>query len=239
MKFLSAFFIAIFLITGCEKQDVLSHAPAESHVISGQVFVVTQGRDNIKLALVAVGAIPRGEFDQYLKTKQSKKLEQQQLLLPKYIEAKKHLLLLKESYKATNNFMNTRIRIQLHNEAENPSEEFEKSIDRDKANLDKTKTEINKIKAEMAEYELFDKVEFLFEGQPHPSTIAKTDADGKFSLTLPKGKYVITANSSRSVGSHSETYYWLVSVDAASPNQSLMLSNDNLFETKCNECVKF
>ena len=35
-----------------------------------------------------------------------------------------------------------------------------------------------------------------------------------------------------------ESYYWLIWVEASSPNQSLMLSNDNMFETKCKECVQ-
>lgn len=44
------------MLSGCGEKE-----------IAGQIFVVTQGKDNIKLALVTVGAIPLEEFDQYLK----------------------------------------------------------------------------------------------------------------------------------------------------------------------------
>lgn len=206
------------------------------HEVTGQIFVVTQGKDNIKLALVAVGAIPQEEFDQYLKVKQSKKLEQQQLLLPKYIQAKNHLLVAENIYKSTNDWRN--LLIEQINQAEKPSKKSEKHIDKLKTEMDDTKAEMDEAKAVMAKYEAFDNAEFLFDGLPQTKFISKTDADGKFALTLPKGKYVIAANSSRNVVSALETYHWLVLVDGLSPNQKLMLSNDNLFETKCNECVK-
>lgn len=237
MKLMPVYCMVISLLAGCGKQDILSHSSADSQVISGQVFVVTQGMNNIKLALVAVGAIPQEEFDQYLKVKQSNKLEKQQHLYSKYIEAKKHLIDAKENYNVTNNWRN--VLVTQFNESVNPSEKSEKYIDKLKAELDKIKEDIDKTKSVLDEFEAFDKAEFLFEGLPKSNTFAKTDADGKFVLSLPKGKYVITANSTRSVGSYSEIYHWLVLFDAASPNQSLILSNDNFLETKCNECIKF
>lgn len=90
----------------------------------------------------------------------------------------------------------------------------------------------------IAEYEVFDKAEFLLAGIPSPKFTSKTDADGKFALKLPSGKYVITANTSRDVFGSTETYHWLVTVDTSTINQLLILSNDNLPGTKCNECVK-
>jgi len=85
----------------------------------------------------------------------------------------------------------------------------------------------------------FDSAQFYFEGLPTPVGTSKTDADGKFALSVPAGKYVIAANSSRDVGKDTESYFWLVLVDTTSrPNQSVMLSNDNMFETKCKECVQ-
>lgn len=192
------------LLTGCgEKQ------------IAGQVFVVTQAKENIKLALVTVGAIPQEEFDQHLKEKQSKKIEQQKLLLPKYEQAKSELEGDKVTYK-------------WHALYPTPKEIKENEI---------LAVAIAGKEAAITEYEKFDKAEFLLEGMPQPNFISKTDADGKFTLTLPKGRYVITANSSRGVFGSSETYHWLVSVDTSSVNQLLMLSNDNLLETRCNECV--
>jgi hypothetical protein len=58
----------------------------------------------------------------------------------------------------------------------------------------------------------------------------KTDADGKFTLSVPAGKtYVLAAESSRSVGDSTEKYYWIVDVDLTKANDGLtvLLSNDN------------
>lgn len=201
------------MLSGCGKKE-----------IKGQIFIVTQAKENIKLALVTVGAIPQEEFDSHLKAKRNKKLEQQKLLLTKYEEAKSEIEKSNAMYGWYEYLMKPP-----------SSSAIVKSSKKELARLDEV---IAKDKAAIAEYESFDKTEFLFEGLPLPKTINKTDVDGKFTLTLPKGKYVITANSSRSAFGSLESYYWLVSVDTSSVNQLLMLSNDNLLETKCNECVK-
>jgi hypothetical protein len=183
MKFMPAYLIAFIFLSGCGKQE-----------ISGQVFVVTKGMGNIKLALVEVGAVPEEEFDQYLKTKQSKKIEQQKLLLIK----------LEPSNKAYS-------KCQADPYGNGTCVEYLKESEK-----------IGDVKTELAK---LDEVEFLLEGIPRPRIISKTDADGK--LPLPKGKYVITANSSRSIGRYSEEmYHWLVRIDTSSTDQKLMLSND-------------
>lgn len=209
----------LIALSGCGEQK-----------ITGQVFVVTQGKDNIKLALVAVGAIPQKEFDQYLKAKQSKKLEQQKLLSPKYEQAKSRLLNSERGLESMDVMKKTNHYVP---------------IKRQKADMDFVDGLITKFeavrtecKAVIAEYESFDKTEFLFDGLPRVSAIAKTDADGKFTLSLPKGKYVLTANSSRKVAGSLEAYYWFIFVDSSSADQPIILSNDNLLETKCNECVR-
>lgn len=207
-----ALFALLAMLSGCGEKE-----------ITGQIFVVTQAKANIKLALVAVGAIPQEEFDSFLKAKQSERQDQQGQLSSKYNIARtqqdgamsaKELEITYGNYSATQ----------------------KKAVALEVSNKEKI-AEI--AKAVIAEYEAFDKDEFLLEGMPQPKFISKTDADGKFTLKLPKGKYVIKANSSRAVFGSSETYHWLVVVDTSNINQPLMLSNDNLLETKCNECVKF
>jgi len=198
--------------------------------IAGQVFVVTQAKENVKLALVTVGAIPQEEFDQYLNAKKNKKLGQQQLLLTKYEEAKSDL----KSSDARYEWYNFLLKDLPSRSLTEKSRKHYKGIIKDLAAVE---VAIAKDKAVIAEYEAFDKAEFLFEGLPTPKVISKTDADGKFTLNLPKGKYVITANSSRALLGSLETYHWLVTVDTSNINQPIMLSNDNLLETRCNECV--
>jgi len=64
---------------------------------------------------------------------------------------------------------------------------------------------------------------------PGPARSAKTDADGKFQMKIPRsGSYVVAASSSRFVGGSTEKYYWLVKVDPRKES-TIMLSNDNLY----------
>lgn len=60
-------------------------------------------------------------------------------------------------------------------------------------------------------------------------------------LSLQKiktGKYAVVAASSRYVGVDTEEYYWLMCVNVGKEPQRIILSNDNLFKTNCDECVK-
>ena len=78
---------------------------------------------------------------------------------------------------------------------------------------------------------------YYFQDLPAAVATGKTDADGKFTLTLPPGKYVFAATASRSVSKDTEQYAWLVKVDASNPVHGLLLSNDNQAETGCKECM--
>ena len=71
---------------------------------------------------------------------------------------------------------------------------------------------------------------YYFNDLPLEIDRALTDADGRFTLKIPKpGKFAIFAESSRQIGNKKETYYWLVSVSMnESESKELLLSNHNL-----------
>jgi hypothetical protein len=56
----------------------------------------------------------------------------------------------------------------------------------------------------------------------------KTNSDGKFNLTLPRGRYEISASSSRRIFDKTEYYTWIIPVELTQEKQIIMLSNDNL-----------
>lgn len=63
---------------------------------------------------------------------------------------------------------------------------------------------------------------------PNLSAAATTDADGKFTLTIPKqGEYILVAKAQRMVSENTEKYYWTVPIDADGQAKSVMLSNNN------------
>ncbi len=56
----------------------------------------------------------------------------------------------------------------------------------------------------------------------------KTDADGKFTLKLPKGNYLVYALAQRTIYKETEHYSWKVPIALTKDKEQLFLSNDNL-----------
>jgi hypothetical protein len=94
MRLASVLLVIVFLIA-CGKKETTDKAsssipeasskastetPSQKVILSGQVFVVTKGRANIKLALVEVVAIPKKEIEEHLKARRNKRAEQLELL---------------------------------------------------------------------------------------------------------------------------------------------------------------
>jgi hypothetical protein len=64
---------------------------------------------------------------------------------------------------------------------------------------------------------------------PHVDSV-RTDADGKFKLTVPSGhRYVLVADGSRVIFDEHEYYHWYVHVNPAQ-GREVLLSNDNMLE---------
>jgi len=73
---------------------------------------------------------------------------------------------------------------------------------------------------------------FYFAYLQFPIQTAETDADGKFAIEVPKtGKFVIAAQAQRSIGDHTEHYYWLQPASLESRQLIQNLSNNNLTST--------
>jgi hypothetical protein len=97
--------------------------------------------------------------------------------------------------------------------------ESEKALNAEKAKLDGV---LEKVKNYLTP-------EYLMDGLPEGNIKSVTDADGKFSMKLPRGKYVLVASAQRRVFSSTEDYHWLVWVDATgSEPKQITLSNQNM-----------
>lgn len=223
----------VVLLVGCGNQGEAEKKLVEKVNITGQVFVVTKGRENIKLALVDVVAIPEKELSQYIKSQHDKGIEQQTAIFPRLELAKKAASAAAVAYnKCAADYLMVNYdycqKATISGNMEVPyiwilkDKKYEKA-----AAYEKTREEIL----------YYDCGGHYFEKLPMQVAASKTDADGKFNLSLPHGKYALAAKSSRDASGTTENYYWLVWVDTTSPNHSVMLSNDNLFETKCKECA--
>jgi hypothetical protein len=80
--------------------------------------------------------------------------------------------------------------------------------------------------------------DYLLSGLPEGSLKAVTDSEGKFSMKLPAGKYVLFATATRRVFNVTEDYHWLiwVQVDKSGPGR-ITLSNQNLLGEDTEEAV--
>lgn len=205
MKSILTHFFALslmLLMTSCSKK------PAE---VTGQIFVITQGRDNIKMGGVEVLVVPDEEFRK--NTKEVVTWMQQ--------EAKAEAQRKVDSDHMTN-FINEVI-------------ELEKTSSLNIPELPKIRESIVK-ESDMAS----GLIESAMKGDLQTRALIKifasdgekmvftTDADGKFTLTL-KGKAWFHAMAERKVGDSSEGYIWLKAFeppDGAS-KASLVISNDD------------
>jgi len=72
--------------------------------------------------------------------------------------------------------------------------------------------------------------EYFFQDLPSPISSAQTDANGTFTLPMPRdGRYGIVGRASRKVDEKTETYYWFVWVSLGGEHSKrLVLNNDNL-----------
>ncbi len=184
--------------------------------LAGDVFIVTRGGLNIKLGLVRVTAIPADVVQSHLDSKKQ--------------EAEREIAKLEPEVQ----------RLQgAYNAARSEANQLDALWTRDLSNSDKMSAaaEANKKASSIQKDQdalkeraaLFHSSDRYFAGMPSGIASAKTDADGKFSMKIPrKGKFALAARASREVPTN-ETYYWLVFVSLdGQASKHVMLSNDNM-----------
>lgn len=162
--------------------------------LTGQVFVMTRGAENIKLALVPVNVYPEDVLQSHVEKRRAQ-------CQAELVDAR-----------------------QAIKEAEASDPDFKKRL------FDA---------AYGKRYDaLKDRAKWLtsgacyMEGLASGPPTAKTDADGKFTLQMPRaGRMGLAAAARRTLPDGSqENYYWLVWVTLnGKPTGQVMLSNDNLW----------
>jgi hypothetical protein len=185
----------------------------ETHAIAGQIFIVTQGGQSIKLGLVKIDLLPlqpvmshlaekksaeqsvAAQLDARLETAKADEKAKDAILE----DAKKYDISSKDGYAAYSKAYNE------HLSAEYLTEDLE-------------------------EKQLhFPSGSYYFDGLPQPLAETQSDADGEFTIDIPaEGEFALAAHTQRDVGSHVENYFWLIKVQGNGQTK-IMLSNDNLF----------
>lgn len=217
----------IVVFSGCTRSPV---------PVNGQIFIVTKGQQNIKLGLVEVRAIPEAEAKKEIAKRLDLFKANALKMLPDYRRTKKE----KDAATAKKDEL-----LDNYNETVGIYE-----ILSDAKDVAKKKKAIRDASDLVYELELTEVLYrgMIYDDAVHPrrmkdwpqGVMAKSDADGRFTLLLKPGRYMLVASSSRYTGAKDESeeqYYWFPWVDVVKPSVSIFLSNDNLYENcKKDEC---
>lgn len=205
--------------------------------INGEIFIVTQGKENYKLGLVEVCAIPEKQILEWVKLKENQakteSVKAQKLIDP----AQQAKLKAEKDYneakawadKYYNMYMaDVGVTYDMYQRVLKEAEDKAEILNKKTSDLNKTQSD----------YDFWFSPAHYFDGLNNCEKSAKTNSEGKFLITLKGEKYALAAHSERKVFGVTESYYWLiwVSPDIGS-NKPLMLSNDNLMEENPQEKV--
>ncbi len=214
------------LVFVCALVSSLSWAD-EMKTIEGQVFIRTKGGETVKLSLVDVLVVDEKAVTDHIAGQRAK--------------AEPLLDYLRPQDAAIREKTNVAIK-----EVKLAGQELDKDISNAKlqAAYDQKYKEFKDLRdATKGEGDLLSKIiylrtaRFLLDGLTEIVASTKTDADGKFSVKLKNGNYVVIAESGRAIGKENELYTWLVKlrVDADS---KLFLANDNMCDGDSPDSLK-
>jgi hypothetical protein len=222
--------VVLLLVAACSTSET---SPREQTTtsklvpVSGQVFIVTKGRENIKLALTQVAALPESTtLNRVARCKDT---------MPKSVSAA-------SAYAES-------VRVQAHAATEElkaataasnalpplTSDATLAALNKAQARLKRAMERASNLRTQLAEAtsaleEASSSFSPYFLDFPQTIATTKADADGKFTLALHPGQRVaLAAVAERETPGGTETYYWMVwfTPQKGADNQ-IMLCNDNL-----------
>lgn len=238
---------ALGVVAACG-QDQGAHNTASTHAgeLAGEVFIVTQGGPSIKLGLVSVSAIAENDIQTFIENKKlaaetfsqaqesiiaaaQRAVDDAQGALLDAQEARPKSSERDAQYLACLQTNATRgeCRFQAQKRHYLELEALKAQVDASRAEL---KSRLDALAALTTAVEETRGSDYYFKDLPAGFAVAKTNADGLFSMTVPtKGRFAIAAKAERQVFGEPEKYHWLVWI---SPNGQattrVMLSNDNM-----------
>jgi hypothetical protein len=183
--------------------------------ILGQMFVLTKTGKKHKLASVPVHAVREDELKKHLASKtlpgESQKLQREINALTWALEktqAEDDRL-----WKVLQADENNAQKAAAWSAAYNKSREMAKQL-----------------KEMQTRWQYLRSGEYFFEGMPSGIARTKTDANGRFTLMIPrKGRYGVVAQASRELLDDTEMYYWCIWASLeGETSKRLILNNDNI-----------
>jgi hypothetical protein len=199
--------------------------------ITGQVFIVTKAADNVRLGLVKIMLFPEEAITNYVADR-NKQINDDRPDFDKQIaDFDKSILEMKENLekiKATEEKLRT-----LGTDVSPINRPGIQSVEGFIALLEQQRE--SKLEAKQN----WPASSHYFKDLPTSLSSTRTDADGKFSLQIPKsGRFAIAAHASRKTYSANEEYYWMVWVSLnGRESTNIILGNQNLMSSGSQESV--
>jgi hypothetical protein len=240
--------------------------PADTSLqMEGQIFIVTKGQQAIKLALVPVSIVSEDDLKVFLSTKANQANLARRDLAPtlKKLQEEKEA-----SYSNLNPFLEKILilsseassedrkcselgymeayKCRRSTELANKQKEVDSLRHNAKPIREKYEEADKAHNATKVNYEKLIKANVFLSGMEDIPQLgnAKTDADGKFNVTVsvPAGKKVVViAKANRQIVGEKEEYRWMlwISPEKGQSKASITLANDNLLETICSNCLNY
>ena len=183
------------------------YSKAGKITVTGQVFIVTKGGDNIKLGGVHVKLYTEEEVETMIKSRQEEAQKKMSYNDPRIEKAK-----------------------IMSDAADKAIESLEYGSDGYSNASNRKATANNYYSAVLSDREAWLSSDAYFDAFPYRLADAETDADAKFSISVPtNGKFVLIARASRKVGDSDEYYYWMVRLAMnGENNKTILLNNENI-----------
>lgn len=187
--------------------------------IAGEVFVVTKRKVKHRLGSVTITAIPGESLRKHLKSRTLQRALDSEKL-HRDIDAGTAAL---ERAQADDERL-WQILKRDENNAQKASAWSEA--------YEKVKSLTQQIERLESQRERLGSEDHFFEGLPSGVSTATTDAEGRFTLEIPRtGQFGLVARASRQLLKGKENYSWLVWVDLdGEPSKHLNLSNGNMLQ---------
>ena len=198
-------------------------ATPQVRALRGQVFIVTTGRENIRLGLVRVDAVREAEIHTYLDAKTKDSADQTAILEALLTEAEHTLAqdrtALRAAVEADERDWKQVLKMPtlVYHGAEH------------KAAIDKATKRRNQSAGTVAQLrrqiDALESPDYLCSSLPTGLASTKTDADGRFTMAVSQSDTVVlTARADRQTPQGSESYCWMVHPTG----DETLLANDNL-----------
>jgi hypothetical protein len=185
--------------------------------LTGDVFVATSRSKRHSLGRVVLNAIPEDLLKPHLESRKAES-ERESSRLQLQIDA------LATTEEETRTEENRLWKIQDQDKDDLPKARAWSAAFNKMKTITKQLEELRARRAQLASAEHF------FQDLPSAIASAKTHADGKFTLAIPRnGRYGIVARASRERGDEKQTYSWFVWVNLeGAASKRLVLNDDNV-----------